>query len=356
MVHCVGVDSNLSNRRLVASDRTRVHSVALNRFQWSVCLCVQASIGCAILFASYVVHVNFDPFITFAENDDDSKGGLAAKAGSLPAKSRWLVPLKRVVAVFIGTRPTNISHNALESAFLISSMCVLMAGMVFVSDGFGSGSVGYGMLTWGVALLIVCAVTMFATLVVVEVYRSIRYHSVHVAARKAEVERAEQLLRPGRKSSAGLARRASDAFSRRASIAATLSNAAWNRFSAHRRQSVLKRSVLNAFASAGTTKVAGSESPQDTGSTGIAPAPTILKRSLLQAVIASAAAMKAAETATITISESPPAADEVIGVGAAVPVVDAHGSGRQTGGVIAPALREERALRVAKSRRMVAKR
>ena len=176
------------------------------------------------------------------------------------------------------------------------------------------------------------------------------------AARKAEVERAEQLLRPGRKSSAGLARRASDAFSRRASIAATLSNAAWNRFSAHRRQSVLKRSVLNAFASAGTTKVAGSESPQDTGSTGIAPAPTILKRSLLQAVIASAAAMKAAETATITISESPPAADEVIGVGAAVPVVDAHVSGRQTGGVIAPALREERALRVAKSRRMVAKR
>ena len=256
-----------------------------------------------MLFTSYVVHVSFRPFITFAPDDVDgpdtsNTGSVAsAKKDAHTVKTSWTAPrasrgerlwrrsIRRMFAVFVNSRPTDISHNALESTFLIcsvrrcscrctvygvrctvygvrctvygvygvrctqppacdrrltvlldnalcgcSQMCVLMAGMVFVSNGFHKGSFGFGVVTWAIVFLIVGATALFVTLVLLEVYRSIVYHKLHLAARSAEVERAERLLRAGRK--LGNGRRASG--NRRASIFNTVSAAAMKRLGALR--------------------------------------------------------------------------------------------------------------------------
>ena len=119
-----------------------------------------------------------------------------------------------------------------------------MAGMVFVSNGFNSGSPGYTLVTWGVAFLIVGSAAMFVTLVTIEVYRSIRYHKLHIAARDAEVERAEQAIRQAR-GGGGSNRRISDGLTRRTSLVDKLSSAALRRLGAIRRKSLLKRTVVD---------------------------------------------------------------------------------------------------------------
>ena len=116
-------------------------------------------------------------------------------------------------------------------------MCVLMAGMVFVSNGFQAGSFGYSVITWGVAVLLIGSSSMFVMLVTLEVYRSIRYHKLHLAARAAEVDRVERMLRASR----GHSRRISDALSRRGSLFENLSEAALRRLGAVRRMSLKRR-------------------------------------------------------------------------------------------------------------------
>ena len=78
-------------------------------------------------------------------------------------------------------------------------MCILMAGMVFVSNGFPPGTSGYSVLTWGVAVVIVASTGLFAALVASEVYRAVRYHKQHLASRNAELERLERAVRGGRR-------------------------------------------------------------------------------------------------------------------------------------------------------------
>ena len=66
-----------------------------------------------------------------------------------------------------------------------------MAGMVFVSNGFHPGTTGYGILTAGVAVIVVVSTSTFTLLVLFEVYRSLRYAKQHEAARRAEAGRIE---------------------------------------------------------------------------------------------------------------------------------------------------------------------
>ena len=69
---------------------------------------------------------------------------------------------------------------------------VLVAGMVFVSDGFAQGTVGYSLLTSAIALLVIGSTATFTVFVALEVYRSLRYAKLHVQSRNAEAERVER--------------------------------------------------------------------------------------------------------------------------------------------------------------------
>ena len=79
---------------------------------------------------------------------------------------------------------------------------ILMAGMVFISNGFPVGTSGYSLLTGVVATLVIVSTTTFTAFVLFEVYRSVRYAKQHEEARKAEAERIERMYR-GRHSGGG---------------------------------------------------------------------------------------------------------------------------------------------------------
>jgi hypothetical protein len=62
-----------------------------------------------------------------------------------------------------------------------------MAGLVFLSDGFKRGSVGYDLMTISVALIVLLSTATFLSFVVFEVFRSIRFAQLHRESRDAEV-------------------------------------------------------------------------------------------------------------------------------------------------------------------------
>jgi hypothetical protein len=90
-----------------------------------------------------------------------------------------------------------VDYNHLESSFLISAVTILMLGMVFSSKGFQPGSVGYNMLTFVTAALIVASSVIFASLLSFEVYRSLKLSTLDAVARQLEVARAETALTGG---------------------------------------------------------------------------------------------------------------------------------------------------------------
>ncbi len=61
-----------------------------------------------------------------------------------------------------------------ERAYLVTSITVLLLGMMFTSRGFPPGTIGYNILSVVTAVLIVASVTVFVVLLCFEVYRSIR--------------------------------------------------------------------------------------------------------------------------------------------------------------------------------------
>jgi hypothetical protein len=61
-----------------------------------------------------------------------------------------------------------------ESAFLLASVAILMLGMVFASDGFTPGTVGYLLLNIVAAVIIVGSTGVFLLLLVFEVFRSVK--------------------------------------------------------------------------------------------------------------------------------------------------------------------------------------
>lgn len=95
--------------------------------------------------------------------------------------------------VFTPTR-VSVDYNRLESAFLIISALVLMAGMVFESRGFAPGTPGYVILTALTATLIIASSATFVVLLVFEGYRSVRFSFLRKDARRAEVESIEAAM------------------------------------------------------------------------------------------------------------------------------------------------------------------
>lgn len=90
---------------------------------------------------------------------------------------------------------TVVDYNQLETVFVFTAMLVLLAGMVFNSNAFGSGSVGYIVLTIAVCAIIIGTVLSFTLLIIFEVYRAIRFADVHAAARSLESASIEYRLR-----------------------------------------------------------------------------------------------------------------------------------------------------------------
>ena len=153
----------------------------------------QASVAVAVLFMSYVAQQRLQPFLEVDGNQVDDSGdaggdeleGTEQRPGGAPTR---VVVLRRRLLAFLRRRfrmsTAAISSNTLESAFLVAAMLVLMAGMVFISGGFAAGSVGYTVLTWVVAVVIVLSTCGFVALVVFEVYKSIAHHKREVAHRR----------------------------------------------------------------------------------------------------------------------------------------------------------------------------
>ena len=75
---------------------------------------------------------------------------------------------------------------AQESAFLVCSVIILTAGMIFTSKGFGPGSTGYNLSVAVTATgsAIIVSTSVFLALLVFEVYRSVKYAAIHDVARQ----------------------------------------------------------------------------------------------------------------------------------------------------------------------------
>ncbi len=72
-----------------------------------------------------------------------------------------------------------IDYNHLESAFLVTAVGVLVAGMVFASRGFDPQTIGYNVVNVITAVLILGSSVAFLTLLSFEIYRSIKFAAIH---------------------------------------------------------------------------------------------------------------------------------------------------------------------------------
>ncbi len=88
-------------------------------------------------------------------------------------------------------------YNSLESTYLVSSMMILLSGMVFRARGFHVGTAGYQLLTAAVVLIVIVATVMFVLLLAIELYKSFRDAGLHAALRDAEAASIESALRMG---------------------------------------------------------------------------------------------------------------------------------------------------------------
>ena len=75
--------------------------------------------------------------------------------------------------------PQTIRHNTLESAYLITSMFILLAGMAFQSGVTPVGSKSYTFLTVIVAAVLVVSTVTFVGVLALEVYKSTRHAQRH---------------------------------------------------------------------------------------------------------------------------------------------------------------------------------
>ena len=118
----------------------------------------------------------------------------AASGSSVSALlRRLLVSVK--TAVYTGV----INYNHLETAFLMAAIVILILGMVFTSQGFPAGSVGYDILTAIAIIIITTSSGVFASLLVFEVYRSLKFSALNDMARQLEVDMVEQAMAQSRR-------------------------------------------------------------------------------------------------------------------------------------------------------------
>lgn len=120
-------------------------------------------------------------------------------AGSSPTVATSAVVSRRhqafsLAAAALRIASLRIDYNTLECAFLITSVMVLMTGMLFASHGFPVGSVGYLLLNIVAAAFIVGSTLVFLLLLGFEVYRSIKFAAVHEVARQVEEEAVEAAM------------------------------------------------------------------------------------------------------------------------------------------------------------------
>jgi hypothetical protein len=102
-----------------------------------------------------------------------------------------------VVLVGVAMQRVMADYNNLESTYLITALLVLIAGMVFQSNGFPEGTPGYHIVSALVALIIIFATLSFILLLGVELYKSFRDAELHAALRASEAASVEAALRQG---------------------------------------------------------------------------------------------------------------------------------------------------------------
>ena len=139
------------------------------------------SLSVGIIFGSYCLHVKYRPFL---EIDNEKQLGhatgvyvrcqlQAAKwSGNWKRGRRGHGNLSHTSALLPSQ---TIRHNTLESAYLMTSMFILLAGMAFQSGVTPVGGGPYVLLTVAVAGVLVASVATFAGVVLLEVYKSTRF-------------------------------------------------------------------------------------------------------------------------------------------------------------------------------------
>ena len=172
-------------------------SLALAAILLSYDAALQAGVAASVLFMAYILQQRRSPFLVDdaarAQLELEEERGSSSTSGSGDGVVRSARGCIIMMARKLVTSLPN--YNTLESTFLVASMLILLAGMVFISNGFGVGSIGYNVLTWCVASVIGGATVTFVGLVVVEVYRSIRHSKQHVADRAREADALEQAMK-----------------------------------------------------------------------------------------------------------------------------------------------------------------
>ena len=136
----------------------------------------------------------------------DGRRGKKGKARSrIHVKLKWTRSCAAIAHVLVSKVTTVvyagvIDYNHLETAFLTTSIVILMLGMVFTSQGFPAGSVGYDILTAVAVVIIVLSTAVFMSLLAFEVYRSLKFSALNDAARQLEVDQIEESLKLRRRS------------------------------------------------------------------------------------------------------------------------------------------------------------
>jgi hypothetical protein len=86
-------------------------------------------------------------------------------------RSRFLFSLSRASHIL---SLTQLAPPPSRLTFLSGQVLILMAGMVFLSGGFGEGSPGFNGLTALVSIIVIASTVTFIVFVCFEVYRSLR--------------------------------------------------------------------------------------------------------------------------------------------------------------------------------------
>jgi hypothetical protein len=162
------------------------------------------SLSMTVIFISYELHTHYRPFL---EHNDElfgdstllrsSRSKLAVEVyvcgASIRATARNGLPRQQscghgVFPPFPIGVCQRVKHNALESAYLLTSLFILLSGMTFQSGVATEGSGAYLLLTFLVAIVLVLCVAGFLGLLVFEMWRSVRFaRTLSTSRRRARI-------------------------------------------------------------------------------------------------------------------------------------------------------------------------
>uniref|UniRef100_A0A7S1GCG6 IPT/TIG domain-containing protein n=1 Tax=Bicosoecida sp. CB-2014 TaxID=1486930 RepID=A0A7S1GCG6_9STRA len=180
---------------------------------------LQACISISVLFAAYVAHTHFKPFLPRATVSSSFLDvGRNVTVDVVPSASKRLAPRagrpsrtgpggppgrraprQSVVAASLqAARKSAVfvfDYNQLESSFLSCAMTVLLCGTMFSSAEFSPGSVPHVLLTIVVAGVVGVSLLAFAGILGFEIWRAVKFAAVLAKARVYELERLQSLRR-----------------------------------------------------------------------------------------------------------------------------------------------------------------